>query len=128
MILQQQIDHIQGIKENIIIPSVQMNLLRQPQPKPQPDSISVSSNNQSTENNTEVSSKQTESKCEDIDKKKSRKENSKILNPCVICYEDEKQLACIPCGHLTTCVPCSHSLRICPICRKDIEAFVRIYL
>ena len=49
-------------------------------------------------------------------------------NPCIICCQDDKRLACIPCGHFTTCVPCSHTLRTCPICRRSIEAFVRIYL
>lgn len=49
-------------------------------------------------------------------------------NPCVLCLMEEKRLACIPCGHLATCVPCGHSLRSCPICRKEIEAFVRIYI
>ena len=53
---------------------------------------------------------------------------SSILNPCIICCQDEKRLACIPCGHFTACVPCSHSLRTCPICRRSIEAFVRIYV
>ncbi|CAF1508661.1 unnamed protein product [Adineta steineri] len=49
-------------------------------------------------------------------------------NPCVLCLTEEKRLACIPCGHLATCVPCGHSLRSCPICQREIEAFVRIYL
>jgi len=49
-------------------------------------------------------------------------------NPCAVCFTEEKRLACIPCGHLATCVPCGHSLRSCPICRKEIEAFVRIYI
>ncbi len=49
-------------------------------------------------------------------------------NVCVLCLEEEKRLACIPCGHLATCVPCGHSLRSCPICRTAIDAFVRIYL
>ena len=49
-------------------------------------------------------------------------------NPCVLCSTEEKRLACIPCGHLATCVPCGHSLRSCPICRREIEAFVRIYI
>ena len=49
-------------------------------------------------------------------------------NPCVLCLTEEKRLACIPCGHLATCVPCGHSLRSCPICRREIEAFVRIYI
>ena len=49
-------------------------------------------------------------------------------NPCVLCLTEEKRLACIPCGHLATCVSCGHSLRSCPICRREIDAFVRIYL
>ncbi|CAF1563485.1 unnamed protein product [Didymodactylos carnosus] len=67
-----------------------------------------------------------------IDKKRKGKENAKasspVGNPCVLCLESEKRLACIPCGHLSTCVPCGHSLRTCPICRREIEAFVRVYI
>jgi hypothetical protein len=54
--------------------------------------------------------------------------NSIPSDSCVLCLMEEKRLACIPCGHLATCVPCRHSLRLCPICRREIEAFVRIYL
>ncbi|CAF4061314.1 unnamed protein product [Rotaria sordida] len=54
--------------------------------------------------------------------------NPSSSNPCVLCLEEEKRLACIPCGHLATCVPCGHSLRSCPICRTEIDAFVRIYI
>ena len=54
--------------------------------------------------------------------------DSSPSNPCVLCLTEEKRLACIPCGHLATCVPCGHCLRSCPICRREIEAFVRIYL
>ena len=49
-------------------------------------------------------------------------------NPCVLCLTEEKRLACIPCGHLAICEACGHSLRSCPICRREIEAFVRIYI
>lgn len=54
--------------------------------------------------------------------------NATPSNPCVLCLTEEKRLACIPCGHLATCVPCGHSLRSCPMCRREIEAFVRIYI
>ncbi|CAF4685796.1 unnamed protein product [Rotaria socialis] len=47
-------------------------------------------------------------------------------SPCVLCLTEEKRLACIPCGHMATCAACGHSLRSCPICRREIEAFVRI--
>ncbi|CAF1122901.1 unnamed protein product [Adineta steineri] len=53
--------------------------------------------------------------------------NSTSSNPCVLCLTKEKRLACIPCGHLGICVPCGYSLRFCPICRREIEAFVKIY-
>jgi hypothetical protein len=51
-----------------------------------------------------------------------------INNPCVLCGKEEKRLACIPCGHLASCVNCSNTLRTCPVCRREIQAFVRIYL
>ncbi len=51
-----------------------------------------------------------------------------VNNPCVFCWKEEKRLACIPCGHLVACVNCSQTLRTCPVCRRGIEAYVRIYL
>jgi hypothetical protein len=73
------------------------------------------SSNEGTKNSTTHSNEQ--------------KGNNSTSNPvCVLCWTEEKRLACIPCGHLATCVPCGHSLRSCPICRRQIEAFVRIYV
>ena len=51
-----------------------------------------------------------------------------LANPCAICMAEEKRLACMPCGHLAACVSCGHSLRCCPICRREIQAFVKIYI
>ncbi|CAF4088486.1 unnamed protein product, partial [Rotaria sp. Silwood2] len=48
------------------------------------------------------------------------------LSECFICLTEEKQLACMPCGHLCACVPCGYALRSCPICRQKIQFFVRI--
>ncbi|CAF1416806.1 unnamed protein product [Rotaria sordida] len=50
---------------------------------------------------------------------RNRSTNSTLSNPCSLCLTEEKQLACIPCGH---------SLRLCPICRREISAFARIYI
>ncbi|CAF1481102.1 unnamed protein product [Rotaria sp. Silwood1] len=52
--------------------------------------------------------------------------NAAPSDPCVVCQREEKRLVCIPCGHLTTCIPCGHLLSLCPICRREIEVFVRI--
>ncbi|CAF4931089.1 unnamed protein product [Rotaria sp. Silwood2] len=59
---------------------------------------------------------------------RSQSTNSSLSNPCALCLTEEKQLACIPCGHMVTCVACGHSLRLCPICRREINAFARIYI
>ncbi|CAF3993431.1 unnamed protein product [Rotaria sordida] len=48
------------------------------------------------------------------------------LGECYICLTEEKQLACMPCGHLCACVPCGYALRSCPICRQNIQCFIRI--
>jgi baculoviral IAP repeat-containing protein 7/8 len=48
------------------------------------------------------------------------------LGECVICLTEEKQLACMPCGHLCACVPCGYALRSCPVCRQKIQCFMRI--
>ena len=48
------------------------------------------------------------------------------LGECVICLTEEKQLACMPCGHFCACVPCGYSLKTCPMCREKIDSFVRI--
>ena len=57
-------------------------------------------------------------------------QNTKIVKQspgeCLICLTDERQLACMPCGHLCACVPCGYSLRSCPVCRQKIECFMRI--
>ncbi|CAF1443786.1 unnamed protein product [Rotaria sordida] len=132
-ILQKQIDHIQGNKDNIIIPSVQMNLIHE-RKQSNLSSLPTSSNS----NTTEVLQNQSISETLEIEST-TNKENSTvsetsstkaslITNPCLICHQDEKQLACIPCGHLTTCVQCSRTLRTCPTCRKQIEAYVRVYV
>ena len=132
-ILQKQIDHIQGNKDNIVIPRERMRLIReqgQANLLPEPTS---SNNNQNTEEVSsnqsvppptikEVPKQQTDTLENNSDK------TSSVSNPCIICFQEEKRLACIPCGHFAACVPCSHSLRTCPVCRRGIEAFVRIYI
>jgi baculoviral IAP repeat-containing protein 7/8 len=58
---------------------------------------------------------------------KTSSESSKQgLGECLICLTEEKQLACMPCGHLCACVPCGYALRSCPVCRQKIESFMRI--
>jgi hypothetical protein len=132
-ILQKQIDHIQGNKENIIIPSVQMKLIRERQQSglsslpelPNVDNTEIIQT-QSVPTTSTIESTITKENSEVLETDSTNK--ALVSNPCIICCQDEKRLACIPCGHFTACVPCSHALRTCPICRREIEAFVRIYI
>jgi baculoviral IAP repeat-containing protein 7/8 len=48
------------------------------------------------------------------------------LGECLVCLTEEKQLACMPCGHLCACVPCGYALHSCPVCRQKIQCFMRI--
>jgi len=172
VILQKQITHIDGKKENIKIPSVEMKKIRQqnereslaaaaheqnlstatsssannpPQAscttaakkETEPSTTSQSDTNESSSSMESTSPCTTQRADENVknipdpNSKKSEKTSppdSTLSNPCVICMQEEKGLACIPCGHLATCVPCGHSLRSCPLCRREIEAFVRVYV
>ncbi|CAF0830585.1 unnamed protein product [Rotaria sordida] len=108
LILQKQIEHIDGKKENIVIPSIKMKQIREQNARIHEQSTTTSNTAQSVANSTDV-------------------EMTTSSNPCVLCLTEETQLVCIPCGLMATCVECGQS-RSCPICRREIEAFVRIYI
>lgn len=46
---------------------------------------------------------------------------------CVVCMEQEAQMIFLNCGHVCCCQTCCETLRICPLCRKDIVQRVRIF-
>ena len=176
LILQKQIEHIDGKKENIVIPSIKMKQIREQEGKSIDQIIIIISTflfvlearrrepttniTQSIPNTTDIDMTTSQSTTnESVSSQSSVESATKATaigsqgeaktsktttitpatndqdhsaptpsNPCVLCLTEEKRLACIPCGHLATCVPCGHSLRSCPICRREIEAFVRIYI
>jgi rubrerythrin len=51
---------------------------------------------------------------------------------CVICYENLRTHAFIPCGHLSICSVCNKSADglhgKCPICNTQFAHIVRIYM
>ncbi|CAF4406551.1 unnamed protein product, partial [Rotaria magnacalcarata] len=112
IILQKQIDRIKGDKENIIIPSRETRPISNSQ-----QSGSSSMPIISKDEPMKSLSKQSDYKAHTIDmttvkidsnnsKTPEINSTSSIVNLCVICYQEEKRLACIPCGHLVTCVSC----------------------
>jgi len=46
---------------------------------------------------------------------------------CIICLENERCVALIPCGHLCLCRECSGTQKKCPICRTPIQDLLRTY-
>ena len=49
------------------------------------------------------------------------------MNACVICCEADRDALYLPCKHNTACVKCSKNIKECPICRRKIEDFIKIY-
>jgi len=110
LILQKQIDRINGNKDNIVIPSVKMKQIR--------DGIQ-------TEESTAKSNIEPMAVEKTVQQQQTQ---SPVTNPCVLCAKEEKRLACIPCGHLVVCSSCYSSVKTCPTCRRGVEAFVRVFL
>lgn len=47
---------------------------------------------------------------------------------CSICLENQKTIACLPCGHLCLCYACSTDVpETCPICRQKLTDKVKIF-
>ncbi|CAF0768729.1 unnamed protein product [Rotaria sp. Silwood1] len=120
VILQKQIEHINGNKDKIIVPSIKMRLIRD---REQSDnlvekqlvspSLSTTLTNDSIikANDTSVrASSVAEPMNIDIVHELPKAEEPiseikpSVNNPCVMCWQEEKRLACIPCGHLAACV------------------------
>ena len=49
-------------------------------------------------------------------------------NECVLCMENDVEVAFVPCGHFCVCVGCAAGLAQCPICRHDVERELRVYM
>ena len=111
IILQKQIEVINGNQDNIVVPRIKMKSVREPQHADSP--------------NTTVEEVPSDKVDERVPEKTA---HLPADHPCCICEKEEKRLACLPCGHLVACTTCGQTLRICPICHRHIDAFVRVYL
>jgi len=47
---------------------------------------------------------------------------------CKICFSNKMDVLCRPCGHLCVCQSCSKRLSKCPICRKDVKQYIKVYM
>lgn len=46
---------------------------------------------------------------------------------CKICYEQERNVCFVPCGHVVACATCALSTTKCPLCRRTFTNAVRLY-
>ena len=49
------------------------------------------------------------------------------LELCRICYEAEMDALFFRCGHVAACEECAKQVKDCPVCRKPVDAVVKIY-
>jgi len=50
------------------------------------------------------------------------------LKECAVCFENiDVKYVIVPCGHTSTCLGCLANLKTCPICKTDVEKYVKVY-
>ena len=49
------------------------------------------------------------------------------LEICRICYESEMDALFFRCGHVVACEECARQVKDCPVCRKPVDAVVKIW-
>lgn len=47
---------------------------------------------------------------------------------CIVCFENPKECAIVPCGHFCVCKVCADRLDYCPICRQTKQNVLKIYI
>jgi hypothetical protein len=58
----------------------------------------------------------------------SEAQNSESIK-CIVCWDEERTHACVPCGHYVLCRDCACDLlhKQCPICRKNVDQIIKIF-
>ena len=49
------------------------------------------------------------------------------LQLCKICFEAEMDALLYNCGHVVACEECARQVSICPVCRRNVLAVVKIF-
>ena len=47
---------------------------------------------------------------------------------CIVCMDMESDTVFMPCRHMCACIECGNKLTTCPICRKEIECVIKVYV
>lgn len=131
-ILQRQITSIRGSNNNVTVPHNAMECIRQrlmheeslrrkntASNNPRNEISSESPNSSGYQYSVETASSVTQAD--------NSQNDPELSNLCLLCFSEERRLACIPCGHFTICGPCGQQTKSCPLCRRDIDFFLRVY-
>jgi hypothetical protein len=51
-----------------------------------------------------------------------------VIPSCIVCINENVQVALLPCGHAQLCLNCASMVRRCPTCRRIVALQIRIYL
>ena len=50
---------------------------------------------------------------------------------CVVCWANEKDVVCVPCGHVAMCKSCSKAVMqqsgLCPVCRCAVREIIQVF-
>ncbi|XP_050348430.1 baculoviral IAP repeat-containing protein 3 isoform X1 [Nymphalis io] len=64
-----------------------------------------------------------------VEKSNNEKEEDHVEDTklCKICYNEERNVCFVPCGHVVACAKCALSTDKCPMCRRTFTNAVRLY-
>ena len=72
--------------------------------------------------------KQLKDQKEKLEEQTEKLEEQRESALCRICLDRERNTVILPCGHATCCKECAKPLQNCPICRKEIDKVLEIFL
>ena len=61
------------------------------------------------------------------DRTAARVVNETDVLMCIICWDQERAMLCLPCKHMQLCEECSKSCPNCPSCRAHVQQYLKIY-
>ena len=59
--------------------------------------------------------------------RRDREGRSDRVTECVVCFENDARVACVPCGHMCLCVLDAPRVGACPICRAPIAHRLTVF-
>jgi len=66
------------------------------------------------------------------EQQRSTKQEDKVFGQCIVCNDEPRSIAFVPCGHLCVCQSCASKCITqsgsCPICNQKTATTMRIYL